>query len=122
MGTSTRPVLLTLPTSEKIFVPFDFSVPTFVNSTAPFLMINGTLAQDSTLFRTVGLSYKPLVAVCTYLAKKGYDPRFGARPLGRVLQTEIKDIIADQLLFGKLEKGGAVFVDLKKDKLTFKYQ
>ena len=56
-----------------------------------------------------------------WLAKKGYDPLFGARPLARVLQTEIKDILSDQILFGQLEKGGKVFVDIKKEKLIFAY-
>jgi ATP-dependent Clp protease ATP-binding subunit ClpA len=46
-----------------------------------------------------------------WLAEKGFDPLFGARPLGRVLQTQVKDKIADQLLFGDLEKGGEVQVD-----------
>ena len=57
----------------------------------------------------------------TWLAKKGYDPLYGARPLARLLQTEIKDILSDQILFGQLEKGGKVFVDLKKEKLIFTY-
>ncbi len=59
--------------------------------------------------------------VRTWLAKKGYDPLFGARPLARVLQTEIKDILSDQILFGQLEKGGKVFIDIKKEKLIFAY-
>jgi ATP-dependent Clp protease ATP-binding subunit ClpA len=46
-----------------------------------------------------------------WLAERGYDPLFGARPLGRVIQTELKDRIADELLFGKLVKGGRVRVD-----------
>ncbi|MCP4113338.1 MAG: ATP-dependent Clp protease ATP-binding subunit ClpA [Desulfobacteraceae bacterium] len=58
----------------------------------------------------------------TWLAKKGHDPRYGARPLGRLIQTEIKDILSDEILFGKLEKGGEVFVDIKDDKLTFEYK
>ena len=57
----------------------------------------------------------------TWLAKKGHDPRFGARPLGRVIQTEIKDILSDQILFGQLEKGGMLFVDVANDKLNFSY-
>jgi ATP-dependent Clp protease ATP-binding subunit ClpA len=57
----------------------------------------------------------------TWLAKKGHDPRFGARPLGRVIQTEIKDILSDQILFGQLEKGGMIFVDVANDKLNFSY-
>src|SRR5262249_53806986 len=39
-----------------------------------------------------------------YLAKKGYDPLFGARPLGRVIQTEVRDRLTDEILFGALEK------------------
>jgi len=57
----------------------------------------------------------------TWLAKKGHDPRFGARPLGRVVQTEIKDLLSDQILFGQLEKGGMLFVDVANDKLNFSY-
>jgi ATP-dependent Clp protease ATP-binding subunit ClpA len=57
----------------------------------------------------------------TWLAKKGHDPQYGARPLARLLQTEIKDFLADQILFGRLTKGGKVFLDLKDDKLSFSY-
>ena len=63
MGTSTRPVLVILPTSEKILVPLLRSVPILVNQSAPLLMIRGTLAQVSTLFKTLGLSQTPLTAV-----------------------------------------------------------
>jgi len=58
--------------------------------------------------------------VRTWLAKKGYDPKYGARPLERLIQTEIKDVLSDQILFGRLVKGGEIVVDLKKDKLIFK--
>lgn len=59
--------------------------------------------------------------VRTWLAKKGHDPRYGARPLIRVIQTEIKDVLSDKILFGCLEKGGKVFIDLKNNDLTFNY-
>ncbi|MGE4504307.1 MAG: ATP-dependent Clp protease ATP-binding subunit ClpA [Desulfovibrionaceae bacterium] len=48
------------------------------------------------------------------LAKLGYDPAFGARPMGRVIQAEIKDAIADDLLFGSMAVGGEVLVRLAK--------
>jgi ATP-dependent Clp protease ATP-binding subunit ClpA len=57
-----------------------------------------------------------------WLAKKGHDPRYGARPLARVIQTEIKDILSEEILFGKLEKGGKVLLDVKDDTLTFTYE
>lgn len=56
-----------------------------------------------------------------WLAARGYDPQFGARPLGRLIQTEIKDILSEEVLFGKLSKGGKVLIDLDNDKLTFNY-
>ena len=60
--------------------------------------------------------------VRTWLAKKGYDPKYGARPLVRVIQTEIKDALSDQILFGTMQKGGEVIVDLEDDKLVFEYE
>jgi ATP-dependent Clp protease ATP-binding subunit ClpA len=45
-----------------------------------------------------------------WLAEKGYDEKFGARPLARVIQEHIKKPLADELLFGKLEHGGTVKV------------
>jgi len=56
------------------------------------------------------------------LAEKGHDPKYGARPLGRVLQTEVKDELTDEILFGKLTKGGHVFVDVENDEVTFNYR
>src|SRR3972149_624974 len=69
IGTSTSPVLLILPTKEKIFVPLLFSVPMAPYHFAPLLMMRGTLAQVSTLFRTVGLSQSPFSTAWTYLAR-----------------------------------------------------
>lgn len=54
-----------------------------------------------------------------WLAEKGYDKHYGARPLARVIQENIKTPLADELLFGKLAKGGEVIVKLKDDKLAF---
>jgi len=56
-----------------------------------------------------------------YLAQKGYDPTYGARPLARVIQTEIKDVLSEQILFGKLEKGGKVAIYLRADTLQFDF-
>jgi ATP-dependent Clp protease ATP-binding subunit ClpA len=50
-----------------------------------------------------------------WLAEKGYDSRMGARPLGRVIQEHIKQPLAEEVLFGKLKKGGTVKVTVKKD-------
>ena len=58
-----------------------------------------------------------------WLAKRGFDAEFGARPLARVISEHVKKPMAEELLFGKLSKGGTVKIghDKKKDELTFKY-
>ncbi len=56
-----------------------------------------------------------------WLAERGYDRLYGARPLARVIQEYIKKPLAEELLFGKLVKGGAVKVTLKDAKLDFEY-
>ncbi|MBA7713043.1 hypothetical protein ES703_122041 [subsurface metagenome] len=66
IGTSTSPVLFTLPTREKIFVPLLPSVPMPANHSEPLLIIKGTVAQVSTLFRLLGFSQTPLTAVRIY--------------------------------------------------------
>jgi ATP-dependent Clp protease ATP-binding subunit ClpA len=54
-----------------------------------------------------------------WLAKNGYDELFGARPLARVIQEHIKKPLADEILFGRLVRGGHVVVGLKDGKITF---
>jgi ATP-dependent Clp protease ATP-binding subunit ClpA len=54
-----------------------------------------------------------------YLAKKGYDPVFGARPLARVIQSEVRDRLTDEILFGALENGGTVTIGYDGQELTF---
>ena len=60
-------------------------------------------------------------AARTYLAGKGHDPKYGARPLGRVIQSEIKDVLSDEILFGRLNGGGHVRVEAADRQLTFDY-
>jgi ATP-dependent Clp protease ATP-binding subunit ClpA len=54
-----------------------------------------------------------------HLARKGYDPAFGARPLRRLIELEVRDPLTDEILFGRLENGGNVTVGLKNGVLTF---
>ena len=54
-----------------------------------------------------------------WLGDKGYDPANGARPLGRVIENEVKKPLGDELLFGRLENGGHVEVDVVDDKVSF---
>jgi len=61
-------------------------------------------------------------ALREHLAKRGFDPLMGARPMGRLIQDTIRKALADELLFGKLSGGGKVTVDVDKDgKVTLKF-
>ena len=60
-------------------------------------------------------------AAAEWLADKGYDDKMGARPLARVIQEHIKRPLAEELLFGKLAKGGLVQVGETDGKLTLSY-
>jgi len=53
-------------------------------------------------------------ALRAYLARKGFDPLMGARPMQRLIQDSIRRVMADELLFGKLTSGGKVTVDVKE--------
>ena len=68
------------------------------------------------------IEFEVTKAANLWLANKGYDKRYGARPLGRTLQEFIKKPLADEILFGKLKSGGLVkiSVDSKKENLSFK--
>nr|WP_246588014.1 ATP-dependent Clp protease ATP-binding subunit ClpA [Paracoccus bogoriensis] len=67
--------------------------------------------------RNVHIELTPEAA--DWLAEKGYDDRMGARPLGRVIQEHIKKPLAEELLFGRLTKGGMVRVKIEDDKPAF---
>ncbi len=61
-------------------------------------------------------------AARSLLVRRGYDPIYGARPLARLIQSEISDVIAHEVLFGHLADGGMVKVGCRQDSLTFRYQ
>ena len=57
-----------------------------------------------------------------WLAKNGYDELYGARPLARVIQEHIKKPLADEILFGRLVRGGHVRLDLRDGKIVFEIE
>jgi ATP-dependent Clp protease ATP-binding subunit ClpA len=79
------------------------------------LQLEGQLAE-----RHIAIALTPEARA--WLAKKGYDPVFGARPLSRVVQREVRDPLTDEILFGQLEHGGTVTIGLAEDRLTFSYE
>ena len=70
--------------------------------------------------RRVAITLEPEARV--WLAEKGYDPVYGARPLARVIQTEVRDPLTDEILFGRLEGGGTVTIAIKDGKLEFRFE
>jgi ATP-dependent Clp protease ATP-binding subunit ClpA len=79
------------------------------------LQLEGQLAE-----RHIAIALTPEARA--WLAKKGYDPVYGARPLARVVQREVRDPLTDEILFGQLEHGGTVTIGLDDDALTFSYE
>jgi ATP-dependent Clp protease ATP-binding subunit ClpA len=69
-----------------------------------------------------GITFDVSQAAQEWLATKGFDPVFGARPMSRLIQKELKDPLADEILFGKLKGGGRVVIGLKDNLLTFDVQ
>ena len=79
------------------------------------LQLEGQLAE-----RHIAIALTPEARA--WLAKKGYDPVYGARPLARVVQREVRDPLTDEILFGQLEHGGTVTIGLADDRLAFSYE
>jgi ATP-dependent Clp protease ATP-binding subunit ClpA len=71
------------------------------------------------LARRVTIQLSP--AARRWLAERGYDATFGARPMARLIQTEIKRVLADEMLFGRLKDGGRVEIDVGPEGLIFRY-
>ena len=81
------------------------------------------VAEVETQLRDKKVTLELAPAARAWLAEKGYDKDFGARPLARVIQRELKDPIAEAVLFGALAKGGRAIVDLGDDgQLRFTYE
>jgi ATP-dependent Clp protease ATP-binding subunit ClpA len=76
--------------------------------------------EDQLHEKKVDITFTP--ALKEYLAKNGFDPAMGARPMARLIQDTVRSALADELLFGRLANGGKVTVDLddnEKVKLIF---
>jgi ATP-dependent Clp protease ATP-binding subunit ClpA len=70
--------------------------------------------------RKIAITLEP--AARAWLAVKGYDAVYGARPLARIVQAEVRDRLTDEILFGQLEHGGTVRIGLDGDQLTFGFE
>jgi ATP-dependent Clp protease ATP-binding subunit ClpA len=70
--------------------------------------------------RSIAITLEPEARL--WLAEKGYDPVYGARPLARVIQTDVRDPLTDEILFGKLEQGGTVTIRMEDGTLAFGFE
>ena len=76
--------------------------------------LQSQLAEKNVVAKLTGAAKK-------WLATNGYDSRYGARPLARIIQTEVKDKLSDEILFGALSKGGSVTIGVRNNALIFTY-
>ena len=88
------------------------------------MVVDKFIMQMETQLGDKGVTIELDIPARDWIAKKGYDPAFGARPLSRVIQEHLKKPLAEELLFGKLSKGGIVKVGVAKDgeSLTFAFK
>jgi ATP-dependent Clp protease ATP-binding subunit ClpA len=84
-------------------------------------IVDRELDKLNTLLASKKVKVKVNKKAKTYLAKEGYDERYGARHIARVIDEKIKEALTDEILFGKLKKGGSVKVGLKDQALTFDF-
>jgi len=93
------------------------------NSLTPELMkqvVDKSIMELDSVLQKKAISLTATEKAREWLSKHGYSPDYGARSLTRLIQTEVKDKLADEILFGALSKGGSVTVDAKKDKIILK--
>jgi ATP-dependent Clp protease ATP-binding subunit ClpA len=85
-------------------------------------IVSKAIDETSALLADRDVSIELTDAALDYFAEKGYDRDNGARPLARLVQDEIKRPLGDELLFGKLEGGGHVIVDVQDGKVSFRFE
>ncbi|MEI8394286.1 MAG: ATP-dependent Clp protease ATP-binding subunit ClpA [Rhodospirillaceae bacterium] len=85
------------------------------------MVVDKFIIQLETQLTDRGVSIELDTSARSWLGRKGYDPMFGARPLARIIQEHIKKPLAEELLFGKLARGGTVLVTIADDRPCFRY-
>ncbi len=84
-------------------------------------IVDREIAKLNTLLAAKKVEVKVTKKAKAYLAQEGYDERYGARHIARVIDEQIKEALTDEILFGSLKNGGSVKVSLKKEKLMFDF-
>jgi ATP-dependent Clp protease ATP-binding subunit ClpA len=83
------------------------------------MIVDKNMKELKSMLKAKKITLRYSEKVRSFLANEGYDPKFGARPLARIIQTAIKDKLTDEILFGRLEKGGKISISLRNNKLNF---
>ncbi len=86
------------------------------------LVVDKFIMQLEALLSDKNVSIELSSAARKYLAEEGYDIAMGARPLARIIQDQIKQPLAEEILFGQLKNGGTVSINYDSGKLSFKYE
>ena len=84
-------------------------------------IVDRELDKLNTLLASKKVKVKLSKKAKEYLANEGYDERYGARHIARVIDEKVKEALTDEILFGKLKKGGSVKVSFKNEKLVFDF-
>ena len=84
-------------------------------------IVDREVVKLNTLLKPKKIKVKVGKKAKVYLAQEGYDERYGARHIARVIDEKIKEALTDEILFGKLKKGGSVKVGFKNGQLTFDF-
>ncbi len=98
-------------------IPFGHLTPSIIKRVVDKFIMQ---LEEQLLDRNVTIELSD--AARDWLAGQGYDRTYGARPLSRLIQEKIKKPLAEELLFGKLAKGGVAMVDLDGDELVFEHK
>jgi len=112
---------------EKLFTPefrnrLDAIIPfSALSPDIIAMVVDKFIIQLEAQLTDRGVSIELDTEARAWLARKGYDPLFGARPLDRVIQEYIKKPLAEELLFGRLARGGTVLVTIRNEKPAFTY-
>ena len=119
---------LSLEAIKKAFAP-EFinrldAIVTFRDLDEPVLMriVRKFVEELQMQLQKKNVSLQVTEAVLKHLLKKGYDPVYGARPLARALDENLKKPLVDELLFGRLVDGGKVLVDMKQEAFDFQFE
>ena len=89
-----------------------------LNQTIVKQVVKKLLSQLEEKLKAKKIKLKITGKALDYLAKKGYDPQMGARPIERLIESEVSEKIAREILFGDLTKGSTAILTLKKDQIV----